>query len=154
MKNNNLLGLLVCLCLSCTTFTHAQNYAWAKRMGGASTDFALSIAVDGSGNVYTTGIFVGTADFDPGAGTANLTSLGSYDIFVSKLDASGNFVWAKSMGGTGPDYGYAIAVDGSGNVYTTGDFQGTVDFDPSAGTANLTSAGDIDIFVRDRKSVV
>src|SRR3990172_4568019 len=87
------------------------------------------------------------ADFDPGAGTSNLTSFGSEDIFVSKLDSAGNFVYGRQLGGTLTDRGFGIAVDGSGNVYTTGFFQGTVDFDPGAGTSNLTSAGDVDIFV-------
>jgi hypothetical protein len=120
---------------------------WAKSFGGASIEYGFSIAVDGSGNVYTTGIFGGTVDFDPGAGTSNLTSAGSEDVFVSKLDSSGNFVWAKRFGGTSSDYGYSIAVDSSGNVYTTGYFQGTADFDPGAGTSNLTSAGNADVFV-------
>src|SRR5674476_671097 len=121
----------------------AQNVSlvWAKNMGGASDDYVNSIAVDASGNVYTTGYFLGTVDFDPGAGTYNLTSAGGYDIFISKLDASGNFVWAKNMGGASDDRGTSIAVDASGNVYTTGSFRGTADFDPGAGTYNLTSAG-------------
>ena len=123
------------------------NFIWAKRMGGASTDKGLSIAVDASGNVYTTGLFQGTVDFDPGAGTYNLTSAGGDDIFVSKLDSSGNFVWAKNMGGASNDDGYSIAADASGNVYTTGDFYGTADFDPGPGTYNLTAAGGLDIFV-------
>src|SRR3989304_4344772 len=68
---------------------------WAKSMGGASDDRGYSIAIDGSGNVYTTGYFWGTADFDPGAGTYNLTPAGgSQDIFVSKLNGPGNFGWA------------------------------------------------------------
>jgi len=125
----------------------AGNFLWAKSMGGTSTDISTAIAVDGSGNIYTTGYFYGTADFDPGAGTSNLTSVGNYDIFISKLDAAGNFLWAKSMGGTIGDRGYSIAVDGSGNVYTTGYFNGTADFDPGAGTSNLTSAGLEDIFI-------
>ncbi len=123
------------------------NFLWAKRMGGASGDGGTSIAIDGSGNVYTTGGFSVTADFDPGAGTFNLTSVGNFDIFISKLDASGNFLWAKALGGTSADYGLAIALDGSDNVYTTGYFQVTADFDPGTGTFNLTSAGGTDIFI-------
>ena len=123
------------------------NLAWAKSMGGASTDEGVSIAVDASGNVYTTGYFNGTVDFDPNAGTFNLTSAGGVDIFVSKLDATGNLVWAKNMGGVSTEIGYSIAVDASGNVYTTGYFVGTADFNPNAGTFNLTSAGSQDIFV-------
>jgi hypothetical protein len=124
------------------------NFIWAKNLGGSGFDNGNSIVLDGLGNVYTTGFFSGTADFDPGAGTFNLTSAGDRDIFISKLDASGNFIWAKSMGGAGRDYGNSIALDGSGNVYTTGFFfGGPADFDPGAGIFNLTSAGNMDIFI-------
>ena len=115
-------------------------------MGGTDWNEGNSIAVDGIGNVYTTGRFKGTADFNPGAGTFWLTSAGGYDIFISKLDASGNFLWAKRMGGTNDDSGWSIIVDGSGNVYTTGYFTGMADFDPGAGTFWLTSAG-YEIFI-------
>ncbi|MCF8294807.1 MAG: choice-of-anchor D domain-containing protein [Bacteroidales bacterium] len=123
------------------------NFVWAKNMGGSSYDWGYSIAIDASGNVYTTGIFQGTADFDPGSGSYNLSSNGSDEIFISKLDASGNFVWAKNMGGSDFDYGYSIAIDASGNVYTTGIFEGTADFDPGSGLYSLSSNGDADIFI-------
>ncbi|MFZ4123907.1 MAG: SBBP repeat-containing protein [Candidatus Planktophila sp.] len=125
----------------------AGDFLWAKRFGGTQSERAYSIAVDGSGNVYTTGYFSGTVDFDPGAGTSNLTSVGQGDAFVSKLDSAGDLIWAKSFGGTESDLGLSIAVDGSGNVYTTGYFRRTVDFDPGAGTSNLTSVGSDDVFV-------
>jgi hypothetical protein len=124
------------------------NFVWAKAMGGYSEDFGNSISTDTSGNSYTTGYFYGTVDFDPSAGTYNLVSAGHSDIFVQKLDTDGNFVWAKTMGGTFNDYGNSISTDASGNIYTTGYFNGTVDFDPSAGTYNLTSAGNADIFIQ------
>jgi hypothetical protein len=115
-----------------------------------SSERGGSIAVDGSNNVYTTGSFNGTADFDSGAGTSNLTSFGNLDVYVTKLNSSGAIQWAKALGGAQADSGYAIAVDGSGNVYTTGDFGGTADFDPGSGTENISSAGgssDYDVFV-------
>jgi len=117
------------------------NFIWAKNLGGINHDDAKAIAVDGVGNVYITGIFQGTADFDPSANVANLVN-GSpgtyYDIFVCKLDTNANYMWAKSFGSTNKDdYGFGIAVDSSGNVYSTGTFQATVDFDPGAGVANL-----------------
>ncbi|MFI5203753.1 MAG: SBBP repeat-containing protein [Flavobacteriales bacterium] len=120
---------------------------WAKNMGGYYHDSGLSITSDNSGNVYTTGSFADVADFDPGAGTYNLTSAGSYDVFVSKLDSSGNFVWAIQIGGNLEDYGYSMILDSMGNVYLTGYFSGTVDFNPGTGTYNLTSAGSYDIFI-------
>jgi hypothetical protein len=123
------------------------DFLWAKSFGGFSEDIGHSIAVDGSGNVYTTGYFYESVDFDPGEGTANLTSAGEQDVFVSKLNSSGDFLWAKSFGGILYDAAYSIATDNSGNVYTTGFFQGTVDFDPSDGTTNRTSVGSTDVFV-------
>ena len=132
------------------------NFIWAKSIGSIGNDVGSSISVDASGNVYITGYFAGfaggtaAADFDPGSGTFNLTSAGDADIFILKLDASGNFVWAKSMGGTTNEYGTSIALDASGNFYTTGSFQGTADFDPGTATFNLTSAGSAgysDIFI-------
>uniref|UniRef100_A0A7C3ZKJ7 DUF4347 domain-containing protein n=1 Tax=Planktothricoides sp. SpSt-374 TaxID=2282167 RepID=A0A7C3ZKJ7_9CYAN len=122
-------------------------FAWAKSLGGSGSDIGKSIAVDDSDNVYTTGTFQGTADFNPGTGTFNLTAAGSDDTFISKLNADGTFAWAKNLGGSGSDSGNSIAVDNSGNVYTTGTFQGTADFNPGVGTTNLTSAGGNDTFI-------
>jgi hypothetical protein len=146
MKRQLLLSSLV-LFVGLNFCAYSQNLQWAKGMGGTGIDVGTSIISDASGNVYTTGAFQGTVDFDPGEGTFNLTSAGMQDIFISKLDASGNFIWAKTMGSTIGDSGLSIALDYSGNVYTTGAFQGTVDFDPGEGTFNLTSAGMQDIFI-------
>ncbi len=130
-----------------SSHANSQNFVWAKQLGGTDYDHGRSIAVDAAGNVYTTGEFRGTADFDPGAGIFNLSSPGHYDIFISKTDASGNFLWAKQMGGSTDDMGYSIATDAGGNVYTTGIFSGTADFDPGTGTFNMTSGGAYAIFV-------
>lgn len=111
-----------------------QTFSWAKQMGGADWDESTSVAVDSFGNVFSVGTFMGTADFDPGVGVFNLTSIGNRDIFILKLDASGNFIWAKQLGDAYVDRASDVAVDDSGNVYTTGFFTGTVDFDPSLGT--------------------
>lgn len=127
----------------------AQNptFQWVKQMGGPSNDFGNSITTDVNGNLYTTGSFQGTVDFDPGTGISNLTSIGNQDIFIQKLDSDGNFVWAKQMGGTDLGFGYAITTDANGNILTTGYFKGTVDFDPGTGTHSFTSAGN-DIFIQ------
>jgi co-chaperonin GroES (HSP10) len=130
-----------------TQISYGYDLAFPFQLTGNYDLESIRIAVDSSGNVYTTGYFYNTVDFDPGAGTTNLTSAGGADIFIQKLDSSGNLVWAKGMGSTSDDYGSGIAVDGSGNVTTTGTFGGTVDFDAGAGTTNLTSAGDSDAFL-------
>ena len=82
--------------LALNGFAYSQ---WAKSVGGLANDYGNSISVDASGNVYVTGDFQGTADFDPGSGTTNLTSSGDYDIFFAKYNSSGELVWAKNVGG-------------------------------------------------------
>ena len=125
-----------------------SNLVWAKSIGGTVDEQSLSITCDPSDNVYTTGYFEGTVDFDPGLDTFNLTSVGNSDIFIQKLDLNGNLVCAKSMGGTNDSRGTSITIDTSGNVYTIGWFKGTADFNPGTGYYNLTSAGDMDIFIQ------
>lgn len=101
--------------------------------------FGWSIDVDASGNVYTAGNFVGTADFDPGIGTCMLTAgnASSGDVFVLKLNAAGNFVWAKQFTG---EYPRGITIHAN-NVYVTGMFAGTTDFDPGPGVYTITATG-------------
>jgi type IX secretion system substrate protein/beta-propeller repeat-containing protein len=145
MKKIRLLYLLTLL----TPVAFAQsNLTWAKKMGSIGSDAGTSIALDNSGNVYTTGYFTNTADFDPGAGVSNMTSEGMEDIFISKMNSAGDLLWAIQIGGTDGDRGYSIATDASGNVYATGAFIGTADFDPGAGVFNMTSAaGYGDMFI-------
>src|SRR4026207_1236107 len=135
------------LLITVSTVASSQNLEWARGMGGTGVDFGQAIAVDNTGNVYSTGLFANTGDFDPDAsGVFNLTSAGSWDIYIQKLDSAGIFQWAKRIGSTGDDRGLSIATDGAG-VYLTGMFSLTVDFDPGAGTSNLTSAGTVDVFI-------
>lgn len=125
------------------------DFIWAKSMGGANMDRGYSIAIDNSGNIYTTGIIGSTADFDPGPNNFYLTAA-SLDVFISKLDSSGNFVWAKSFDYPSPSsygYGTSICIDNSNNVYTTGVFSGTADFDPGPNIVSYTSNGYFDIFI-------
>lgn len=125
----------------------AGNFVWGKSIGTTLNDVGYSIVADATGNIYLTGYFTGTVDFDPNVGTFTMAAIGSTDVFVLKLDATGNFIWAKQMGGTGGDEAHSIALDNVGNMYTTGFFNNTVDFDPGAGTYTLTSTGQGDIFV-------
>lgn len=127
------------------------NLIWAKSIGGMSNQYAYGLCIDAGGNVLVTGGFKGNVDFDPNAGVATLSAStgGGMDIFILKLDANGNFVWAKNIGSSNGanQNGYAITTDINNNVLVTGAFDGTMDFDPGAGVTNLTSAGQVDIFV-------
>jgi len=123
------------------------NFLWVKSIRSASGDWSNSMTVDAKGNVYVTGGFEGTADFDPSAGEMKLKAEGKGDIYILKLDANGNFIGAKSMGGQGKDVGTSIGTDISGNVYLTGSFQGTADFGSNKEPILLTSNGDSDVFI-------
>lgn len=132
------------------------NFVWAISVGGtsanisaggASSDIGYGIAADALGNVYTTGYFAGTADFDPGPGVFNLSTTYTENIFITKLDSSGNLIWAKQLQGLYHSYGYAITLDTSANVYIAGGFDGPVDFDPGPGTFTLATNGTIDPFI-------
>jgi hypothetical protein len=123
------------------------NFVWAKSMGGSRDDIGIKLRLDEIGNVYILAEFWSTADFDPGAGMFNLTSNGDGDIAIIKLDPSGNFVWAKGFGGSSDDYGNSFSIGETGNLYITGNFDHTVDFDPNTGISNLTSNGWYDMFI-------
>lgn len=116
------------------------NFEWLVRFGSNATEQTHCVISDKQGNVYTTGYFRNTVDFDPGLGIFNLTSIGLEDIFISKLDAAGNLIWVKQIGSSSPDEGNSIAVDDSGYVYSTGYFNLTTDFDPGPGVFNLTAS--------------
>jgi Beta-propeller repeat len=122
---------------------------WAVNSGGTDAELGTDIAVDGSGNVYITGYFSSaTAVFGPTASAPFSISLtnnssGGHEVFVVKYNTNGQVQWAVKGGGTNNDQGDGIAVDGSGNVYVTGSFEGIATF----GSTTLTSSGSADVFV-------
>jgi gliding motility-associated-like protein len=119
---------------------------WVRGVGGTSQDDTNAITVDKDGNVIVAGYFLNQADFDPGPAEFNLTSAGSWDTFILKLDPDGNFVWAKRIGATQTtgDIPSTVTTDPAGNVYVGGYFTGTVDMDPGTAVVNVTSGGDTD----------
>lgn len=124
-------------------------YRWGKLMGGNADDKALSLQVNSSGEVYSTGYFNGTADFNPASGKYNLHSAGSSDVFISKLNRNGRFSWARSFGSSLDDMAWGIALKQSENtdVYTCGYYNSTCDFNQESGTDYKTSNGSRDLFL-------
>ncbi len=127
----------------------AGNLLWAHSWGGGfvSGQYSYPDALDlgSGGSVHITGRFSGGIDFDPGAGNADLSSSGG-SSFVLKLNTNGIFLWVREFAAT--DIGNIrlreVAVDANDAVVITGEFGGSVDFDPSAGV-DLVAANDIDI---------
>ncbi|MBK6573597.1 MAG: SBBP repeat-containing protein [Saprospiraceae bacterium] len=126
---------------------HDGQLIWVKQIGGNLDDIGKSISIDQSGNILISGHFQGTTDFDPGANVFPLSSAGSYDVFILKLDADGNFIWAKKIGGKLDDQCAAITTDSKNDVIVTGNFKDTVDFNPGSDIYNLKDSGAGNVFV-------
>jgi hypothetical protein len=135
-------------------FDSAGNYQWVRTWGGAfdsiNFDGFYGVAIYGVDEIYVTGHYVGTVDFDPGDGIDWHGSYGETDIFLSKFNSVGDFQWAKTWGGI---YGYhynnaliesgnGVAVNSNGEVFIAGVFGKTVDFDPDpVGVEEHTTSG-------------
>ncbi|MBL7923144.1 MAG: hypothetical protein JNL88_03000 [Bacteroidia bacterium] len=122
-------------------FSAAGNYSWAGSAGGSGSEDVRDIAFDAStGSLILCGSFNGSADFDFSSGISTVLSSGGADIFYARYSASGNLSWVKSVGGTGTDFCTAVALSGSGDIFLTGTFNVTVDFDAGSGVSALTAA--------------
>ncbi len=126
---------------------HRPDSGWAETWGGTANDAGVKIATDNAGNIYTTGAFNGTADLDPGIDVDEHTSNGLEDIYLSKFDEHGNCIWSRTWGGIGGEKARSITTDNDGNVYVTGGYSWTVDFNPGVEVEEHTSNGGHDIFV-------
>jgi len=136
--------------MDCFMNVHTANGDWmlSSAWGGSGLDFARDIDIKEAPGLYITGDFTGTVDFDPGAGTADFTSSGETDAFVTVIDPYFEYVWTAAFGSSdGPEWPRSIALCDSGDVYVTGGYQGTADFDPSGDVYEKTSHGSYDIFV-------
>ncbi len=119
---------------------------WFRQAGGHSADEGDAVAVDNAGNVYVAGLFGDTGTF----GETNIVGQANVNIFVAKYDSGGNLAWTRRAGGTSNCRALALAVDGNGNAFLSGSFQGTATFgqpgvEPLA--TNLVSSGQSDIFI-------
>ncbi len=128
-------------------FDNNGNYIWSKAMGGNSLDRGITIAFDNINNIFVSGVYSGTADLDPTPVLLNTLSAGDWDIFISKFDVNGNFLFSKHIGGGAFDEPASIAVDNNGDVVLTGEFSAWADLDPGSNLVALTSQGDYDVFI-------
>ncbi len=125
------------------------NFKWAKQMPNQSTGSSqeLTMESDSKGNVFMGGNFTQSLDFDPASGTAILTSNGDNDGFVVKLDSNGIFSWVKQFGGATTDKVWSVELDHNDQLVLTGQYNGTVDFDPGTGVFNLSNATNRGCFI-------
>lgn len=123
------------------------NFLWNYQASGISDGYAASIACSTQGNVFITGVFDATIDFDPGPGVFNLFPNTGYDAFILKLNNSGNLIWAKQISGQADEFGQGIAVDNLENCFITGTFRKLTDFDPGPGSYDLIPFGFSDCYI-------
>ncbi len=146
MKSSIITLLFLLTYLMCNA--QSETLEWALKFGGDSEFLAVEedarqVVTDTDGNVYVTGSYSGTVDFDPGDGVENLNSpndpVFQRGTFILKLSSDGELIWAKQITGNDLVRGWEIALDDAGNVYIGGTFEGTADFDPGPGVYNLTT---------------
>lgn len=146
---NFFLRLFLCsLSLLLTYSIQSQTHEWSYNLGSTSNDEGRKIATDDQGNVYITGVFTGTVDFNPGIGTLNRTSAGGQDGYVVKFNNAGAFQYVYTFGGPTNELPIDIAAAADGTVYLVGVFRATTDFDPTSFFGvNRTSNGAEDLFL-------
>lgn len=100
------------------------NLVWAKSIGGSSTDIAFGVNVDDSNNIYIAGYFENTVDFNPSSSlTNNISAVGFQDVFITKWDSNGDFIWANSYGTPGSEIPFDLCLDNNNNAYITGTYR-------------------------------
>lgn len=120
-------------------YSSTGTFLWVKGIEGSENKECRDIAVDNNGNVFITGSFFGTVDFDPSNNSNLITAQGLSDGFFAKYDSNGALLFAKSFGGSEYDGGAGISVKNSGNISVSGSFGGTSDFDPSTNNFTLSA---------------
>ncbi len=126
-------------------FDNSGNFIYVSGFLGDSSSYCVpeSLVVNAAHEVYVSGYFHSTIDFDPGSATKNLTADGGTDGFLSKLDSSGSYLFGGKLGGnsTAGDHCISLALDGAGNLYMVGDISGNTSSDIDPGSGVLTDSG-------------
>lgn len=124
------------------------NFVWVKTFSGSTTNASITISdiIVNSTNIYITGNFSGTVDFDPSSIILNKSVVaGSFsntsDFYMGKYDLDLNPIWVQNSGSTANDVINSFALDANGSLHAVGTFSGTADFDPGSGSTTLTPSG-------------
>ncbi|MBK8210359.1 MAG: SBBP repeat-containing protein [Rhodospirillales bacterium] len=130
-------GVLAVACCSVTATAMAQDkfVAWTRQVGTIDIDRADGVAADGAGNVYIAGLTYGSL-----AGSQQ----GQGDALVAKYDADGQVIWTRQLGTAAFDVAKGVATDGAGNVYLTGETEGSLGGTNSGGNDAWVAQYDTD----------
>ncbi len=121
-------------------YTESGQLVFAFSIGGPFNDACYHVSVNDSGEIYASGRVSGPVDFDPDTSSyiVQATGGGYGQYFIAKYSSSGKFQWVKLLI-SGQDNISDLALDGSNNIYLSGDFRGTEDFDPGPGVQTYSS---------------
>lgn len=120
---------------------------WSTFLGGGTTDCQVAVATNAAGESFLVG-YSASSDYPTSTGAYQRTKHADDDVIVTKLRADGSLAWSTYLGGSAWDAGRAVAVDGSGNVYLTGETLSS-DFPVTAGAfdTQVGLSGTYDAFV-------
>src|SRR6478609_8466162 len=124
-----LFSCILFLFLSSAAMAQNPSYGWTETTGSNMDEQGYAIATDVQSNIYVGGYYNLSIDFDPTSAVYFKPTVGMTDIFIQKLNSAGNLVWANQIGSTGEDVNYDIVTDAFCNIYHTGSFSNTADFD-------------------------
>lgn len=124
-------------------FLSAQQWEWVRNVNGVANDYTSDLFVDDSGYVYATGRNKEGVTFEDDTNPYTPTNYGHTDAFLAKYTNDGALVWGRLIGGSDPDWGWGVTADLDGNVYFTGEFDGTATF----GSETFVTNGSRDCFI-------
>jgi len=122
------------------SYTNSGQHRWSYAYGDASEQHGAAVVAGSSGQICLLGSFAGTV----GLGGGNLASAGGTDLLLAQFSSTGVHQWSKRYGAGGGETAHGLAIDGLGNLYATGEFQGQADF--GGGLVSTTGVSS-DVFV-------
>lgn len=145
MKKNVVFFFLIFSLVVISCDCYSQKWVWGNKIGldPGGNDYGMAMAKDKNGNIMVTGRVKGNSTFGTGGSAVTLTTYGDRDIYISKYDSVGNFIWARRYGGLYSDYGLGIAVDTNSNIYITGYFTDSAQFESNT----IIGSGGQDVFI-------
>ncbi|HDR50681.1 MAG TPA: hypothetical protein ENN90_03545, partial [Mariniphaga anaerophila] len=138
-------SLIFLIFLNATSQT--TGFEWAKGITCTEEISPSSVKTASDGNIFVAGEFSGIAEFNTGHECVVLESFGYDDIFISKFNTNGQLIWVKNIGGKYNDVCNSMTLDENSNIYITGRFSSTVDFNPGEGNYELESNSGADIYI-------
>jgi hypothetical protein len=122
----------------------AGNYQWGygwKTTGSSGEMEALKLLVDASGKIFIGGYYSGTVDFDPTNNSNQSYSSTSREAFLLRISTTGTLEKVRTISSSNKCLFNTMEFDQQSNLYFTGNFQGSIDFDNGSGSQIVNSSG-------------